>query len=298
MQVYKTQTHFDHNCEGKTLSFPDFNIRIQRAKAKGAVKICWNSQYTTSEGTADKAILIEVSCNTKKETERVVKEFAIQRILEGHPAILNVDRSFIVRSDKYQFWFQVQPLYNTDLYYAIINKTFYDDPGQILSVIDQLAKGMVYIHGKGVVLGDVKPENILYDHGKIKYIDWGGADTEINRKCTQTYNYRAPEGFVDDLNSFQTNIWSLGLIFASLRSDGGSLKTPYMYVENSFTLPSYISAIRDFTNKIERLFWSSIVISMLQVNPNNRLSAESVVARLRPYSVAVRSKREVEDAAG
>lgn len=297
MQVYKSQIPESRNFVGTTLSFPDFYIRIDKIKSSGARKCCWQAEYTSSEGTVTCAVLIETAHNTKMNSERVVNEFAIQKLLEGHPAILNVERSFIVR-DSFQYWFQVQPLYSTDLYYAIIRKTFFHKPDLIVSVMDQLAKGMAYIHGKGVVLGDVKPENILFEEGKIKFIDWGGAKKGINHNDSQTYDYRAPEGFVDDLNSFQTNIWSLGVIFACLRTDGNVLRTPYMACKNSFSKNSYIKAVHDFTNKIERLFWSSIVISMLQVNPNNRLIAEGVVARLRPYSVAVRPKREVEDAAG
>lgn len=285
MIVYKASSPFNSTCikPGETLDFINFQLEFKSLIDQGANKKCWKAKYSSSGQSCLKAVLVHASVRNKEDVARIINEIQIHRLLEGHPAILNVDQSLFIRANEAIYWIQVMPLFCCNLYNAIKCKFFFDIR-LVLDVLDQLANGMAYIHSQGIVLGDVKSKNILFEEGRIKYIDFGGAGFKNNYENTQTWDYRAPECFEVPLNSFRTNIWSLGLIFALIINNRGK-DTPYdMCIEKGVRVNSYSykSAVSDFTKQIKPIDGiTEIVNSMMNINPFKRPSADTFISDLR-----------------
>ena len=81
-----------------------------------------------------------------------------------------------------------------------------------------MCKALEYAH-KSIIHRDLKPENMLLSNGEILLCDFGLAKI-VNTKTRSnsfkgagTYPYMAPECWTFDSNSFEMDIYSLGIIF-------------------------------------------------------------------------------------
>lgn len=89
--------------------------------------------------------------------------------------------------------------------------------------IYELLKALNYCHSKGIMHRDVKPQNILVDHGShvLRLIDWGLAEfyhpgSEYNVRVASRY-FKGPELLVEyGYYDYSLDMWSLGCVFASM----------------------------------------------------------------------------------
>jgi len=89
-------------------------------------------------------------------------------------------------------------------------------------IIFNIAEGLKYAHGKGIIHRDMKPQNILLKDGVPKISDWGlskiTAESRTSTMAAFSPVYAAPEHFSKKFGAKdeQTDIWQLGVVFYEL----------------------------------------------------------------------------------
>ena len=96
------------------------------------------------------------------------------------------------------------------------------------AILDELCDALSYLHAKQVLHRDLKPANILVtftgDH--VKLIDFGFSDSDshsILKTAAGTQEYAAPEVLAGGRANVRSEIWSLGLIIATLTRRHGEV---------------------------------------------------------------------------
>ncbi|RLN31586.1 hypothetical protein BBJ28_00026834 [Nothophytophthora sp. Chile5] len=164
------------------------------------------------------------------------------------------------------------------------SKTEGRDPLLIWSTLLSAATGLRYLHGVGVVHGDLKGNNILIGKdGVAKLTDFGlsffrkNADSEAEKGALGAYRWKAPECLHGGVATFASDIFSFGMCITEAVSGefpwGNCL--PDIAVKGHVTkgkLP-----IRPVMFEDDE--WA-LVLQMCCFDPKQRLNIVSVVVRL------------------
>jgi len=147
--------------------------------------------------------------------QRFQNEATIMSLLD-HPHITGFQE--LIEQDGHYYmvleWLEGQEL--TDL-----APTLRHTPGKLLKLLDQVADALEYIHARGMIHLDLKPENIMVvDNGQhVKLLDFGiarieGMETEVSRHAlVGTVTYMSPEQLQNSkLTQAQSDIYSLGVV--------------------------------------------------------------------------------------
>ncbi|MBN3304341.1 KGP1 kinase, partial [Amia calva] len=84
-----------------------------------------------------------------------------------------------------------------------------------------VVEAFAYLHKKGIVYRDLKPENLMLDkHGYVKLVDFGFAKVLSRGQKTYSFcgtpEYLAPEILQNEGHDFAADFWSLGILVYEL----------------------------------------------------------------------------------
>lgn len=149
-----------------------------------------------------------------------------------------------------------------------------------LYIAQTLAEALEYLHSKGIVYRDIKPENLLINRsGLVKLSDFGLAtklekekEFKTNTYCGSLY-YMSPEVYSRKEYSFSCDFYSFGiLLFELLHGKTPLTGNPKTLGEEKKNDPQRFP----FSNKIDTRL-KKLLIGLCQVDPAKRLSDWNIV---------------------
>lgn len=135
------------------------------------------------------------------------------------------------------------------------------------------------VHEKNIIHRDIKPENILLDEDfNVKLCDFGWAVQVVEKDdflCAicGTFDYISPEIMRGDFHSFETDVWSLGILLLELVT--GS--TPYRADSIEEIRHEFNTKPIQLTMKISPKI-RALIKAMLRVRPEDRISLDGILA--------------------
>ena len=160
---------------------------------------------------------------------------------------------------------------------------------QYVSAFRQILLGLSHLHGRGVVHRDLKPENFLIEKNPFTVIiaDFGMSNV-VTDKLLKTFcgslKYIAPEVFPGSSHGYGTSvdIWSLGVIMLELvyglptipdQEEGLGALQKWNKAWRQLLLDKVFESDEDYDKVV------NILLGMIKVNPEERLSADGCLER-------------------
>ncbi|XP_053352357.1 myosin light chain kinase, smooth muscle isoform X1 [Clarias gariepinus] len=201
-------------------------------------------EKSTKKGWAGKFI----KAYSAKEKENVRQEIKIMNDLH-HPKLVQCVDAFEGKSDMVMV---LEMVSGGELFERIIDEDFELTEREVIKYMLQIVDGVSFIHKKGIVHLDLKPENIMCVNktgSKIKLIDFGLARRLENAGSVKvlfgTPEFVAPEVINYEAIGYTTDMWSIGVICYILVSG----LSPFMGDNENETLSNVTSATWDFEDE-------------------------------------------------
>ncbi|XP_016300944.1 myosin light chain kinase, smooth muscle [Sinocyclocheilus anshuiensis] len=189
-----------------------------------------------------------IKAYSAKEKDNVRQEIAIMNDLH-HPKLVQCVDAFEGKTDIVMV---LEMISGGELFERIIDEDFELTEREVIKYMLQIVDGVNFIHKKGIVHLDLKPENIMCVNktgSKIKLIDFGLARRLENAGSLKvlfgTPEFVAPEVINYEAISYTTDMWSIGVICYILVSG----LSPFMGDNDNETLSNVTSATWDFEDE-------------------------------------------------
>lgn len=210
------------------------------------------------------------------DRDQVEREVFILQQLE-HPNIMRLHDVF---ASKAEMVLILELIRGGELFDFIAEKEALSEEDAIF-FLEQILKGVAYIHSKNIAHFDLKPENIMLlqkdvPHPKIKIIDFGLAQkfedgAEFKSLCG-TPQYIAPEVINYEPLGPSTDMWSIGVITYILLSG----LSPFQGETDAETLSNVVSGTYEFdaryfkdTSDMAKEFIQQLLVK----DPRDRMTA-------------------------
>ena len=186
--------------------------RLLEERGRGSFGEVWRARDEVTE--AEVAVKLYIALD-KQGLKEFTEEFRVANALT-HPNLLHADYYDICENRP----FIVMP-YCPESSVSLVGKM---DEGRAWKFLRDVSSGLSYLHGKGIVHRDIKPDNIMQDkEGNFLISDFGistrmrstlrrNSTREMSQKdIAGTIGYMAPELFTEEAGFVKaTDIWALG----------------------------------------------------------------------------------------
>ncbi len=238
-------------------------FEVERILGKGSQGVVYLARDPRLDRrVAVKTIRVSVS-NLKKQQSRLMREARLVSKLQ-HPNIVPLYEAGEDRGLLYLVFEYVDGV-------SLGERIKSGGPLVVRQAIDwmiQVLSGIQHAHAQGIVHRDLSPSNLLLDrNGLIRIMDFGisvvaGVEESIQKDVSGTPCYMSPEHFSKDPVTFQSDIFSLGLIFYEMVLGHPAVQADnyvaVMYKIASEALPPPSRENRDIDQRLDEIMLRAV----------------------------------------
>eukprot|EP00798_Chlamydomonas_sp_ICE-L_P007832 gene7832-1031_t len=180
-------------------------------------------QYTSTEAPTDEPIVAAVKCIKK---QHIIDKRLWEHVRRERDCMLKCDSSFLVKlygtaQDDEHLYMMMEAVMGGELFsYLQTRRTVLDEPHARFYAASVIL-GLGYLHERGCVYRDLKPENLLIDlDGYVKVTDFGFVKAIARGGRTHTVcgtpEYLAPEIIQNKGHNQSADWWALGVLIFEL----------------------------------------------------------------------------------
>lgn len=156
------------------------------------------------------------------------------------------------------------------------------DPEQALSIFTGMLAGLAYAHERGLVHGDLKPENVIVESsGTAKLVDFGQAVPAGQATTGGTASYMSPEAVRGEAVTPASDLYSIGAVLYEALTG----RPPFLAASEEGLLQAQLTEAAAPISELPDAI-AALVFSMLEKDPDRRPSSAS--AALSSLEAAVR----------
>jgi serine/threonine protein kinase len=168
--------------------------------------------YLASSPDGSRAVIKRMKDGDSESMHAMEREYGLLKFL-SHPHIVRV-----VDTDAsgHMSWMAVEHLEGSEDLSSRVKACGPLEPRIALTVLRNLTSAIEYIHERGVIHRDVKPDNVLLvgKDGDMRLFDFNAAHNDGTVECFSPVGdcvYRAPEVWSEiDAYGFKVDIWGIG----------------------------------------------------------------------------------------
>ncbi len=260
----------------KTVSLEDFDtIKVLGRGSFG--KVCLVQYKPTKEYYAMKSLKKDVLLD-QDQVESTILEKKILQTLD-HPFLVGM--IFCFQTEE-RIYFVMPFVRGGELFQHLRQEKFFKED-KVRFYAASIGLALDYLHSKGIIYRDIKPENILIgEDGYLKLIDFGMAKIVQNdEKATSfcgTPEYLAPEVITGEGHNRSADWWSFGILIFEMLCG-----IPPFYCDNTEKMYDLIThADLKFPKRIQVSDNAKDLLRKLLVKKqNNRLGAQKGFEEIR-----------------
>ncbi len=248
--------------------------KILKEIGRGAMGVVYQAYDPEIDRTVAIKTLLEDQTVNREATEEALKRFSQEIKVVGQLQHPNIVTLYDVGESGGIKYFAMEYVEGRNLS-SWLHTEGYPSLDQALDIIEPIAEGLGYAHGKGVIHRDIKPTNIMISNeGSIKITDfgiarWNAMSHDLTHSLTGTPQYISPEQVGGKGIDYRADIFSLGVLSYELFTGilpfkGKNISNVIHKVLNeSPPLPSSINPeLPEYLN--------TIVMTALEKDPNKR----------------------------
>ena len=274
----RKNTIFSKHKTIKTVSLEDF--QVLKVLGRGSFgKVCLVEYKPTKEHYAMKSIKKDVLLD-QDQVENTILEKKILQSLD-HPFLVGM--IFCFQTEE-RIYFVMPFIIGGELFQHLRASKFFPEE-KVKFYAASIGLALDYLHSKGIIYRDIKPENILIDEeGYLKLIDFGMAKIIKNdEKATSfcgTPEYLAPEVITGEGHNRAADWWSFGILIFEMLCG-----IPPFYCENTDKMYELITnAEVKFPKRITlSIVTKDLIKKLLVKKQKNRLGAKNGFDEIRTH---------------